>query len=45
MSTRVDKGEVHPKDFELANLGRTDADWLTFHEKLGIDWLYHCTGA
>ena len=33
----MDKGEVHPKDFELANRGSTDADLLTFHEKLGIE--------
>ena len=33
---RVDKGEVHPKDFELANRGCTDADLLTFHAKLGF---------
>ena len=34
--TLVDKGEVHPKDFVLANRGCTDADLLTFHAKAGF---------
>ena len=31
MNTLVDKGEVYPKDFELADRGCTDADLLTFY--------------
>ena len=34
---RVEKGEVHPKVFELAGRGITVADLLTFYEKLGAE--------